>query len=131
MNRTIIRATSLDAANLTARSVRDQIDAARYENSLLDFTGASWNLIEPMPFIPNWHIEAICDHLEACANRQINRLLINMPPRHMKSLGVNVFFPAWVWAQDPNPDEDQSYRSSIRPNSWRGPGVRLSSAVGN
>jgi predicted phage terminase large subunit-like protein len=125
MKPAIIRATSLDAANLRASSVRDCIDAVRYEESLLEFTEAAWPLIEPMGFKPNWHIEAICDHLEAAANWQINRLLINVPPRHMKSLAVNVFLPAWVWAQDPNPDEDPSYRFSIRRNSWRGPGVRF------
>jgi hypothetical protein len=35
---------------------------------------------------------------------KILRLLINIPPRHSKSLGLNVFFPAWVWAQHPDPD---------------------------
>jgi predicted phage terminase large subunit-like protein len=123
MKSTIIRATSLDAANLP--SVRDHIDAVRYENSLLDFIGASWRRIEPMGFKRNWHIEAICDHLEACANWQINRLLINLPPRHMKSLAVNVFFPAWIWAQDPNPDNDPNYLNWIHRDGWRGPGVRF------
>jgi predicted phage terminase large subunit-like protein len=125
MSPTIIRASSLDAANLPASPVRDHIDAVRYENSLLDFIGASWSQIEPKGFLPNWHIEAICDHLEACANWEVNRLLINIPPRHMKSLAVNVFFPAWIWAQDPNPEEDPSYPYWIRRNSWRGPGVRF------
>ncbi len=57
-----------------------------------------------MAFEPNWHIEAICGDLEAATNWEIDRLLINIPPRHMKSLGANVFFPAWVWAQDPKPN---------------------------
>ena len=67
-----------------------------------------------MEFQSNWHIDAICDHLEAVADRQIKRLLINIPPRHMKSLGANVFFPAWVWAQNPNPENDPSYSFQIR-----------------
>jgi hypothetical protein len=29
----------------------------------------------------------------------LRRLIIMMPPRHMKSLSVNVAFPPWVWAQ--------------------------------
>lgn len=125
MKPAIVRATTSDAANRPERSVRDEIDAVRYENSLLDFIGAAWPLIEPMAFARNWHIEAICDHLEACANWEIDRLLINMPPRHMKSLGVNVFFPAWIWAQDPNPDGDPRYPFGIRRGSWRGPGVKF------
>ena len=78
-----------------------------------------------MAFTGNWHIEAICEHLEAVADWQINRLLINMPPRHMKSLGANVFFPAWIWAQNPNPEDDPRYPFAIRRNSWRGPGVKF------
>ena len=71
------------------------------------------------------HIEAISEHLEAVADWQVNRLLINMPPRHMKSLSANVFFPAWVWAQDPNPDDDPRYPFAVRRNGWRGPGVKF------
>lgn len=125
MKPAIIRATSLAAAKLPPSSVRDRIDAVRYEDSLLDFIGAFWGTVEPMEFMTNWHIEAICDHLEACINRQINRLLINIPPRHMKSLALNVFLPAWVWAQDPKPDDDPSYPYGTRPDSWRGPGVKF------
>lgn len=105
---------------------RDHCDALRYERSLIDFTAAFWRFVEPNAFQTNWHIEAVCDHLEAVADRQIKRgLLINIPPRHMKSLGANVFFPAWVWAQNPNPQNDPSYRFQIKSNSWRGPGVRF------
>jgi hypothetical protein len=34
-------------------------------------------------------------HLEAVTFGDINRLLINVPPGFMKSLLVNVFWPAW------------------------------------
>ena len=43
----------------------------------------------------------------------------------MKSLGANVFFPAWVWAQNPNPENDPDQPFQIRRNSWRGPGVKF------
>lgn len=125
MNATILRATSASAGCHPFSCVRDAIDAVRYENSLLEFIGAAWPLVEPMGFKRNWHIEAICDHLQACADWEIDRLLINLPPRHMKSLAANVFFPAWVWAQNPNPDNDPRYRFMIRRNSWRGPGVKF------
>jgi predicted phage terminase large subunit-like protein len=106
--------------------LRDECDALRYERSLLDFIGGFWPSIEPKGFQSNWHIEAICDHLEAVVDREIKRgLLINIPPRHMKSLGANVFFPAWVWAQNPNPDNDTRYPFQIRRDSWRGPGVKF------
>jgi len=106
--------------------MRDHCDSLRYERSLLDFIGGFWRCVEPGAFQSNWHIEAICDHLEAVANRQIKRgLLINIPPRHMKSLAANVFFPAWVWAQDPNPEDDSRYHFQVRTGSWHGPGVKF------
>ena len=108
-----------------ALSIRERADAVRYEDSLADFIAAAWRLIEPRQFVSNWHIDAICEHLEAVADCEINRLLINMPPRHMKSLGVNAFFPAWVWTQDPNPEDDPTYPFAVRQATWRGPGVRF------
>jgi hypothetical protein len=41
-----------------------------------------------------------------------------------KSLGLNVFFPAWVWAN--NPDVDGKHPdNAIRKDCWLGPGVRF------
>ena len=62
----------------------------------------AWHVIEPStPFVPGWHIDAIIEHLEAVTRGQIRNLLINVPPRHMKSLLVSVFWPAWEWIQHP------------------------------
>lgn len=59
--------------------------------------------MEPgQPFVDNWHIAAIAEHLEAVTRGEIRNLLINMPPRHMKSLAVSVFWPAWEWATFPH-----------------------------
>jgi hypothetical protein len=97
----------------------------RCERSLLAYTHAGWRWAgEPGRFVDNWHIECMCEHLEAVANRQILRLLINVPPRHYKSMGLNVFFPSGVWAQNPYPDEDHPHRA-IREETWMGPGVRF------
>jgi len=61
-----------------------------------------WPLIEPgTPYVPGWHISAICQHLEAITDFQISRLIINMPPRHGKSIIVSVMWPAWVWVNHP------------------------------
>jgi hypothetical protein len=37
-------------------------------------------LIEAAPFHDNWHIRALCEHLEAVTRGQIVKLLINVPP---------------------------------------------------
>jgi len=50
----------------------------------------------------NWHIEAIAWHLEQCAAGMIKRLLITMPPRHLKSISASVAFPAWLLGRDPS-----------------------------
>ncbi|HZJ12919.1 MAG TPA: hypothetical protein VFD26_09795, partial [Methyloceanibacter sp.] len=54
-----------------------------------------------MPFLPNWHIRAIAYQLERIRRGEINRLIINMPPRHLKSITVSVAFPAFVLGHDP------------------------------
>jgi predicted phage terminase large subunit-like protein len=125
MNSNLIGLPSRQTYGMPALSLREHADALRYEGSLADFIAAAWRFVEPRAFKSNWHIDAICEHLEACVDWQIDRLLINIPPRHMKSLGANVFFPAWTWAQDPNPGKDPSYAFQIRKNSWRGPGTKF------
>ena len=68
--------------------------------SLYEFVKQAWHVLEPgVPFVPGWHIEAICEHLEACCDGYIPNLLINVPPRFSKSTICGVMFPAWVWAQ--------------------------------
>lgn len=77
-------------------------EADRLAGSLREFTRAAWPLLEPAtPFKPNWHIDAISEHLEGCRKREIRRLVINIPPRHMKSLNVTVLWPSWWWASEP------------------------------
>ena len=62
------------------------------------FVDEAWNVVEPStPFVPNWHIDAICEHLQAVVNGDIRFLMINVPPRHCKSRLASVFLPAWVW----------------------------------
>lgn len=39
----------------------------------------------------------MCRHLEAITFGDLTRLLVNVPPGFMKSLLVNVFWPAWEW----------------------------------
>jgi hypothetical protein len=48
------------------------------------------------PYLPNWHISAIAYQLDRVRRGEINRLIINMPPRHLKSLTVSVAFPAFL-----------------------------------
>jgi predicted phage terminase large subunit-like protein len=87
---------------LTRPSLLDEIDSELAGRGLREFVRQAWPIIEPStPFVPGWHIDAIIDHLEAVTWGQIRNLLINVPPRHMKSLLVAVFWPAWEWIRWP------------------------------
>lgn len=52
-------------------------------------------------YLHNWHIDLIAQHLEACYRGDIKRLIINIPPRYLKSICASVAFPAWILGQDP------------------------------
>jgi predicted phage terminase large subunit-like protein len=101
--------TSKQVANYSRRTLIQQI---QIEKELLrrkcvaefkSFVVEMWDVIEPsQPFVDGWHIDEICKHLEAVAEFQIKKLVINIPPRHMKSLLCSVLFPAWVWLKYPN-----------------------------
>jgi|GEM_PF-1342789 len=78
---------------------REIQEAERCEASLYEFVKAAWHVFDPAEFVGNWHLEDICEHLEAVARGNIPRLLINEPPRTGKTALVSICFPAWVWAQ--------------------------------
>lgn len=75
------------------------IEASRVKSrTLAGFIREAWHVVEPgTPLVWGWHIEAICQHLEAVTYGKISRVLINVPPGTMKSLIVSVFWPAWEW----------------------------------
>src|SRR6202140_868284 len=50
----------------------------------------------------NWHLEVIAAKLTAVREGKIRRLIINLPPRHLKSLMASIAFPAWCLGHDPS-----------------------------
>jgi predicted phage terminase large subunit-like protein len=65
---------------------------------LIAFVRYFWNVLEPETrLVEGWLLDAIAEHLEAVTFGKITRLLVNVPPGSMKSLMVNVFWPAWEW----------------------------------
>lgn len=72
------------------------------EESVYQFGRQAWHVVEPgKRFVPGWHIEAVCEHLEAVDRGEIKRLVITVPPRSSKSLFVSVLWPAWTWIRRP------------------------------
>jgi predicted phage terminase large subunit-like protein len=53
-------------------------------------------------YVPTWHIDAIADRLERVRRGEIRRLIINMPPRSLKSIAASVAFPAYILGLDPS-----------------------------
>ena len=103
------------------------LQKALAEKSLRHFVKMGWPAIESYEFVSNWHLDAICEHLTGINDRKLLRLLINLPPRHAKSIIASVFWPAWTWAQNPDPNE-VGHTFNVAPGTWRGPGVRWLSA---
>lgn len=84
------------------RYTLDDLDAAIAERSLREFVKQAWHVLEPgTPLVWGWYQDAICEHLEAVTRGEIADLLINMPPRCMKSLLVSVFWVVWTWLKAP------------------------------
>ena len=54
------------------------------------------------PFRPNWHIEVLAAKLEQVRAGKIRRLIINVPPRSLKSHCGSIAFPAWLLGHDPS-----------------------------
>lgn len=83
-------------------AIKQEKDKRLAETSLYEFTKQAWDIVEPgTPFVDGWHIRTICDHLQATIEGKIRNLIINMPPRHCKSLLIAVFWPMWVWTFRP------------------------------
>lgn len=90
-------------AAVSRQAADDLIGARLARESLKDFVQEAWHVVEPAtPFSDNWHLDAICEHLEAVTDGQIRNLLINMPPRCAKSTIVAVMWPMWVWIAHPD-----------------------------
>jgi predicted phage terminase large subunit-like protein len=70
--------------------------------TLEEYIRASWHVLEPATeFLSNWHIGALAEYLQAVTDGEITRLLVNMPPRTMKSTCVTVDWPTWEWLYKP------------------------------
>lgn len=76
--------------------------ASRAETKLRTFVRAAWPILEPgRTFVGGWAFDAVCEHLEAVSRGDIKNLIINIPPRHAKTIITSVCFPVWKWIHAP------------------------------
>jgi len=66
-----------------------------------------WDVLIKDDYVDNWHVELLCNKLQKLGERVIKRenkehdLLINISPSESKSTICTVFFPVWLWLNDP------------------------------
>jgi predicted phage terminase large subunit-like protein len=83
-----------------------QLSYAEYEfilrQDLMSFIERSFYELNPQTvFSASPHIEVLASKLEACRQGKIKRLIVNLPPRSLKSHAVSVAFPAYLLGRDP------------------------------
>ncbi len=78
-----------------------------YETALREdfscFLQACVQTISPAEtYMHNWHIDLMAEYLSAVERRECTRLIINIPPRHLKSMTVSVAWPAFLLGHHPS-----------------------------
>lgn len=98
------RQGAIHVAPPTVEELRIEHERRKARGSFAEFVKMAWHVLEPETHLVwNWHMEAICHHLQAITEGRFlelglaNRLLINVPPGSSKSLLVSVFLQAWEW----------------------------------
>ncbi|MFN7038975.1 MAG: phage terminase large subunit [Alphaproteobacteria bacterium] len=67
------------------------------------FLQSSFEIVNPgIKYQHNWHIDLIAEALEEATRGNIKRLIINIPPRSLKSMCISVAWPAWLLACNPS-----------------------------
>lgn len=88
-------------------NVRSPINAQQLINAILRndfpaFVEKAFRTVNPGElYLPNWHIEAIAAQLNRARAGEIRRLIVNQPPRSLKSITTSVAYPAWLLGLDP------------------------------
>jgi predicted phage terminase large subunit-like protein len=72
-------------------------------NDLVTFIERAFYELNPhADFIPGQYIDLMAATLEKCRMGQTKRLILNLPPRTLKSHAASVAFPAWLLGHDPS-----------------------------
>lgn len=87
---------------LQTQTISEEVRKETRQISFSEFVREAWHVVEPnKTFLYNWHIDAIGVFLDKIEAGDVTRAVINLPPRHMKSLLVSVFWPCWLWTRRP------------------------------
>jgi hypothetical protein len=79
-----------------------QIFRAILAKDFRSFVEYVFGLLRPgIAFKPNWHIDAMAHKVSQVATGEVKRLIITVPPRHLKSIIASVALPAWYLGHSP------------------------------
>lgn len=82
--------------------VLGELERRRLEEDFGSFVRAAWKVVRPFePLVEGWYIDAIADYCMSVAEGKTKRLIINQPPRTLKTTIISSFFPCWVWTTKP------------------------------
>lgn len=104
----ISKQTELAALNAATNSLDQKLAPALLQEqvelgkkSFKSFFVQAWPYIDPgKPYMDNWHVDCLCEHLEAVTNGEIQNLIIQISPRSSKSSICNVAWPVWSWIKN-------------------------------
>lgn len=87
----------------------DELEKRRYEKNYYEFFKRAWRELEPHTLLrDNWHIKYLCDLLQAEIERIARRepkttdLVVNIPPRSLKSYIFSIMLCPWAWTRFPH-----------------------------
>jgi predicted phage terminase large subunit-like protein len=90
------------ARTLSPQAQREVVDELM-RRDLVAFVRRSFETVVPGESLRlNWHIHAMAHALEQVRRGKIKRLIITIPPRHLKSITTSVAFPAFLLGHDPS-----------------------------
>jgi predicted phage terminase large subunit-like protein len=90
-----------ESAITPQRAAQIVLDRRACRRKLARFVQKVFEYLNPdTEYHHNWHIDLICEYLEAVYRGELKRLIINIEPRSLKSTIVSVAWPAWVLGQN-------------------------------
>jgi predicted phage terminase large subunit-like protein len=77
--------------------------AERLGDDFAIFVKKAWTILHPnRPLIWSWHYDYLCEQLTLLKQQRLRRLIVNIPPRTLKSTLVTILYPVWVWVTQPD-----------------------------
>src|SRR5215469_12858063 len=99
------------STGLSASATPEQIERAaalrfylaeQLAKDLAAFTKKAFHVLHPgRKLVWSSHYDLLCEYLKLVKERRLLRLIMNIPPRTLKSTLVTIVFPVWVWLTEP------------------------------